>query len=35
MTEESDQIAKPLLSYCELDTLAMVEIYRFLHQLSE
>lgn len=28
--EESDQIASALLGYCKLDTLAMVEIYRFL-----
>lgn len=28
--EESDQIAKELLKYCERDTLAMVEIYRYL-----
>lgn len=31
--EEADQIAKALLSYCELDTLAMVEIYKFLAAL--
>lgn len=31
--EEADQIAKALLSYCELDTLAMVEIYKFLASL--
>ncbi|ADM09275.1 hypothetical protein PB2503_06022 [Parvularcula bermudensis HTCC2503] len=31
--EEADQIAKSLLSYCELDTLAMVEIYKFLAAL--
>jgi len=28
--EKSEQIACSLLSYCERDTLAMVEIYRFL-----
>ncbi len=28
--EEADQIASALLSYCERDTFAMVEIYRFL-----
>lgn len=28
--EESDERAEALLSYCKLDTLAMVEIYRFL-----
>jgi len=31
--EEKDQIAKDLLAYCKLDTLAMVEIYRFLKGL--
>lgn len=31
--EKADQIAKALLSYCELDTLAMVEIYKFLAAL--
>ena len=31
---ESDQIASALLNYCELDTLAMVEIYRFLMKLA-
>jgi len=31
--EKADQIAKVLLSYCELDTLAMVEIYKFLAAL--
>lgn len=30
---ESEQIARTLLSYCERDTLAMVEIYRFLTAL--
>lgn len=30
---EADQIADQLLSYCQLDTFAMVEIYRFLHKL--
>ncbi len=29
-TEEREQITNDLLRYCELDTLAMVEIYRFL-----
>ncbi len=33
--EEADTIAANLLEYCKLDTLAMVEIYRFLCQLSE
>ena len=28
--EDADQIASALLSYCERDTFAMVEIYRFL-----
>src|SRR3989339_1424445 len=32
--EEKDQIAKDLLEYCKLDTLAMVEIYNFLKKLS-
>ena len=31
--EDADQIADALLSYCELDTFAMVEIYRFLTRL--
>jgi hypothetical protein len=31
--EEKDQIEKDLLEYCKLDTLAMVEIYRFLKKL--
>lgn len=31
---ESDQIASALLNYCELDTFAMVEIYRFLMELA-
>jgi hypothetical protein len=31
--EEKDQIAKDLLEYCKLDTLAMVEIYRFLKSI--
>jgi CRISPR/Cas system-associated exonuclease Cas4 (RecB family) len=30
---EAEQIAKSLLNYCELDTFAMVEIYRFLVKL--
>jgi hypothetical protein len=28
--EEAERIARSLLSYCERDTFAMVEIYRFL-----
>jgi len=32
---EADEIAEALLSYCKLDTLAMVEIYRFLRALGE
>ena len=31
--EEKDKIAKDLLEYCKLDTLAMVEIYRFLRMI--
>jgi hypothetical protein len=31
--EEKEQIAMDLLEYCKLDTLAMVEIYRFLKKL--
>lgn len=31
--EEADGIAQSLLSYCERDTFAMVEIYRFLMEL--
>ena len=31
--EESEKIARGLLKYCERDTLAMVEIYRFLKAL--
>ena len=31
--EEKDQIAKDLLEYCALDTMAMVKIYEFLKQL--
>jgi len=31
--DEKAQIAKDLLEYCGLDTMAMVEIYRFLKQL--
>jgi hypothetical protein len=31
--EEKEQIAKDLLEYCALDTMAMVKIYRFLQQL--
>ncbi|WP_306051163.1 DUF2779 domain-containing protein [Oceaniradius stylonematis] len=33
-TEDSDAIASNLLGYCELDTFAMVEIYRFLMKLT-
>jgi len=32
--EEADRIAEALLSYCERDTFAMVEIYRFLVALN-
>jgi CRISPR/Cas system-associated exonuclease Cas4 (RecB family) len=32
--KEADQIANDLLRYCERDTLAMVEIYRFLAELA-
>ena len=32
--DEGDQIASALLSYCELDTFAMVEIYKFLAKLA-
>ena len=28
--EEKEQIVKDLLEYCKLDTLAMVEIYKYL-----
>lgn len=31
--KEKEQIAKDLLEYCALDTMAMVEIYRFLKKL--
>ena len=31
--EAADRIAKSLLRYCERDTLAMVEIFRFLSEL--
>ncbi|HBU28000.1 TPA: hypothetical protein DEB00_02680 [Candidatus Uhrbacteria bacterium] len=31
--EEKDSIARDLLAYCKLDTLAMVEIYRFLQRV--
>jgi CRISPR/Cas system-associated exonuclease Cas4 (RecB family) len=31
--EEAERIARSLLSYCERDTLAMVEIYRFLSEV--
>lgn len=33
--DEADQIASALLSYCERDTFAMVEIYRFLTRLLD
>ncbi|MEQ8228165.1 MAG: DUF2779 domain-containing protein [Rhodospirillales bacterium] len=33
--DDADQIAQSLLSYCERDTFAMVEIYRFLAALIE
>lgn len=33
--DEGDQLASTLLSYCELDTFAMVEIYRFLEKLAD
>jgi hypothetical protein len=32
--DEADQIAQSLLSYCERDTFAMVEIFRFLAKLA-
>lgn len=32
--DEGDRIASALLGYCELDTFAMVEIYRFLARLA-
>ena len=32
--KEKEQIAKDLLEYCALDTMAMVEIYRFLQKLN-
>ncbi len=31
--DEADQIASDLLTYCHLDTLAMVDIYKFLKEL--
>ena len=31
--EAADRIAESLLRYCERDTLAMVEIFRFLFEL--
>jgi hypothetical protein len=31
--EDKDKIYNDLLNYCELDTLAMVEIYRFLREM--
>jgi len=33
--DEADQIAQSLLSYCERDTFAMVEIYLFLAGLMK
>lgn len=33
--EEADRISRALLSYCERDTFAMVEIYRFLTELCQ
>lgn len=32
--DEADRMARNLLSYCKLDTFAMVEIYRFLSKLG-
>jgi hypothetical protein len=32
--EERDQIRRNLLEYCELDTLAMVELHAALYQLA-
>tara|TARA_R110002126_G_scaffold185860_1_gene334497 strand:+ start:54513 stop:55931 length:1419 start_codon:yes stop_codon:yes gene_type:complete len=32
--DEADHMARNLLSYCKLDTFAMVEIYRFLSKLA-
>jgi hypothetical protein len=31
--EDRDKIYDDLLNYCELDTFAMVEIYRFLREM--
>lgn len=31
--EEKEQIAKDLLEYCALDTMAMIKIYEFLRRL--
>jgi len=33
LKQEKEQIAKDLLEYCKLDTLAMVKIYEFLKKL--
>jgi len=33
--EEAGRISKALLSYCERDTFAIVEIYRFLAELCQ
>ena len=33
--QEADQVAGSLLRYCERDTFAMVEIYRFLEGLAQ
>ena len=30
--EEKDELRKTMLAYCELDTLAMVGIFGFIHQ---
>lgn len=32
---EKEQILKDLLKYCELDTLAMVEVYRKLYAVAQ
>ncbi len=32
---QKDQILADLLEYCKLDTLAMVEIYRFLGEIDQ
>lgn len=33
--EQADELRKHLLKYCELDTLAMVELYRKLKELID